>query len=496
MSKATPARRAALSVLERAEKRGAYVRELLDASDAVRALDARDASFAVRLALGTTAAAGTLDELLDRFVAKPRSVAPSVRLALRMAAFEIIYLNTPSAAAVSQGVELVRSRARSAAGLANAVLRKVAAHADAYLRADDAPENDRELVASARRAGLPVWLARRMRAGFEAAGAGAEEKFAQTCDAALEPAPVYVHASGALGPDAFERRAAGEGLALAGPPAPLAGAYALVSPRALAGSRLAREQALAVSDFAAQVVAAAAARPGTVLELGSGRGTKTYVIEALLRQLGRGATRAGGLRHVAVDLYEGKARLNRERLERAGLAAGVACVAADAADLLGEAGRTVLLGSDTLAGRCARGFDTVLLDAPCSGTGTMRRHPEIPWRLAPADVDPAQPNSLPALQRALLGEAARCVAFGGTLIYATCSVLREENEDVLGEFLASREGARFSVVPFADALSQAGADDALAAWARARQTPQGFLRTYPAPGSCDGHFAAALVKRA
>ena len=203
MSKATPARRAALSVLERAEKRGAYVRELLDASDAVRALDARDASFAVRLALGTTAAAGALDELLDRFVAKPRSVAPSVRLALRMAAFEIIYLNTPSAAAVSQGVELVRSRARSAAGLANAVLRKVAAHADAYLRADDAPENDRELVASARRAGLPVWLARRMRAGFEAAGAGAEEKFAQTCDAALEPAPVYVHASGALGPDAW-----------------------------------------------------------------------------------------------------------------------------------------------------------------------------------------------------------------------------------------------------------------------------------------------------
>ena len=235
---------------------------------------------------------------------------------------------------------------------------------------------------------------------------------------------------------------------------------------------------------------------GTVLELGSGRGTKTYVIEALLRQLGDGAPCADGLRHVAVDLYEGKARLNRERLERAGLSAGVACVAADAADLLGEAGRAVPLGSDTLAGRCARGFDTVLLDAPCSGTGTMRRHPEIPWRLEPADVDPALPSSLPALQRALFGEAARCVAPGGTLIYATCSVLREENEDVLEEFLASSCGACFDVLPFSDALAQTGADDALAAWARARQTPSGFLRTHPAPGSCDGHFAAALVKRA
>lgn len=494
MSKATPARRAALSVLERAEKRGAYVRELLDASDAVRALDARDASFAVRLALGTTAAAGTLDELLDRFVAKPRSVAPSIRLALRMAAFEILYLNTPSAAAVSQGVELVRSRARSAAGLANAVLRKVAAHADAYLRADDASGPDRELVAAARRAGLPVWLARRLRSGLEAVGADAEDAFSQMCAAALEPAPVYVHASGALGPDAFERRAAGEGLALAAPPAPLAGAYALASPRALAASRLAREQALAVSDFAAQVVAAAAARPGALLELGAGRGTKTYVIESLLLQLGDGAPCADGLRHVAVDLYKGKARLNRERLERAGLSAGVACMAADAADLLGEAGRAVPLGGDTLAECCARGFDTVLLDAPCSGTGTMRRHPEIPWRLEPADVDPAQPNSLPALQRALLGEAARCVAPGGTLIYATCSVLREENEGVLEEFLASSCGACFDVLPYADALAQAGADDALAAWARARQTPSGFLRTHPAPGSCDGHFAAALVK--
>ncbi len=495
MSKATPARRAALSVLERAEKRGAYVRELLDASDAVRALDARDASFAMRLALGATASSGTIDELLDRFVAKPRSVAPSVRLALRMAAFEILYLNTPPAAAVSQGVELVRSRARSAAGLANAVLRKVAAHADAYLRADDAPENDRELVASARRAGLPVWLARRMRAGFEAAGAGAEETFAQTCDAALEPAPVYVHASGALWPDAFERRAAGEGLALEGPPALLAGAYTLAAPRVLAGSCLAREQALAVSDFAAQVVAAAAARPGSLLELGAGRGTKTYVIESLLRQFGCDAPVGDAPRHVAVDLYEGKARLNSERLERAGLAAGVACVAADAADLLGASGRAVFVGHDTLAARCACGFDTVLLDAPCSGTGTMRRHPEIPWRLTPADVDPACPNSLPALQRALLSEAARCVAPGGTLVYATCSVLPEENEAVVEEFLASRTGACFDAVPFADALARSGAGDALAAWVRSHQTPAGFLRTHPALGSCDGHFAAALVKR-
>ena len=92
-------------------------------------------------------------------------------------------------------------------------------------------------------------------------------------------------------------------------------------------------------------------------------------------------------------------------------------------------------------------FDTVFIDAPCSGTGTMRRHPEIPWRLTEKDVT----VELPKLQLTMLKEAAARVAAGGELIYATCSVFDEENTQVVDAFLASPEGAGFSVAPLSEA---------------------------------------------
>jgi broad specificity phosphatase PhoE len=105
------------------------------------------------------------------------------------------------------------------------------------------------------------------------------------------------------------------------------------------------------------------------------------------------------------------------------------------------------------------------IDAPCTGSGTLRRHPEISWRLVPADI-----GSLAALQLELLRAAAVRVAAGGTLIYATCSVLRVEDEDVVEAFLASEEGAPFVWVdPEAPGV--------------------------PAIGGPDGHFCARLKRR-
>ena len=152
----------------------------------------------------------------------------------------------------------------------------------------------------------------------------------------------------------------------------------------------------------------------------------------------------------AVDLHEYRARLHAERMQQAGIE-----------DVMSLAGDACAL--DAIDGILSH-YDAVLLDAPCSGTGTMRRHPEIRWNLTPDDV-----TELAVLQRALLDEAARHVAVGGTLVYATCSILDEENQQVVDGFLAAQ------------------AQDA---W----RVGEGSFATLPALDGPDGHFAAVLQR--
>ena len=127
MSTLSPARKVAASLLGECRRRNGRIRDIARDSSAAAALSPQDRALAYRLALGVTSACALLDELVDAHVRRPSSLEPRVRDALRMATFELCYLDTPSAAAVSQGVELVRSVAPRAAGLANAVLRRVSA---------------------------------------------------------------------------------------------------------------------------------------------------------------------------------------------------------------------------------------------------------------------------------------------------------------------------------------------------------------------------------
>ena len=153
----------------------------------------------------------------------------------------------------------------------------------------------------------------------------------------------------------------------------------------------------------------------------------------------------------------------------------------------------VLAPLDAAAGE-RRFFDAVLVDAPCSGTGTMRRHPEIPWRLESGDVAPG--GALPTLQLRVLKQAASRVAPGGMLVYATCSVLPAENADVVAAFLASEEGRAFDAEPLSEA--PIFREDAF----RDAGGPGGALRDSrgvlpdrsPSRGGMDGHFAARLVR--
>ena len=476
MTELSPARRVALDILLELEESGAYARDVLDASPAVRALDRRDAGLAMRLVLGVVATYGCLDELIDTYCDKPGRMNARIRNALRIAAFELLYLGAEPRVVVSQGVELVRTRAKSAAGFANAVLRRACDDRERYLQALDVPAGEeRALVACARQGGLPVWFAEELLSSL------GDARMRELVVSAFEPAPVAVCVN-PLDAAAYDEVSSCLLAGAAGYPAPPGTCVPIAASRLVALDTLHRAGAV-VCDLNAQLVAMAATAPGDALEVGAGRGTKTFVMAAQAKRCGieRSA--------VALELSKKRTRLNRRRMERAGLAEGLRFVTGDGCDL-----DRALARLDGEAGERMR-FDSVLVDAPCSGTGTVRRHPEIPWRLQPDDLDSVVPDSLPRLQLAMLKEAATRVRAGGQLIYATCSVLREENEGVVDAFLASDQGRGFKLEPVSQAqLFQRAEFSAAAAYVRNHETDRGMFQSAPAPEAFDGHFCARLIR--
>ena len=438
MAKVTVARRTACELLGEVRRRDARARDVMRSSERMARLGERDRAFATRLVLGVIGTRGLLDERLEAHMRG--KCEPKVRDALRLSAFELLFLGTPEAAAVSQGVELVRGIRPRAAGLANAVLRKVASE-DVPTRAAAV-----DVVASGAASvglsdlewvsGYPAWL-------LERVGAIRED----VARSALEPAPVYVATNRACHDDDETFRLLAE-KRLEPHFCDLAGSFELGRPAGLAGSGLVEHADVVVADLSAQRIASmVGVRPGErVLEVGQGRGTKTLLIESC-------ALRAGGTAPlVGIDSVDFKSRVASRRMEMAGLGDVVSCLCYDA----------TRLDADDLPLELGTEFDVVFVDAPCSGTGTLRRHPEIARTLTCADVE-----SLCALQLRMLGAASTRVAPGGRLWYATCSLLGEENEGVVEAFLGTSQGDRFVLTG-------------------------DLLRSHPTLGGPDGHYAACL----
>ncbi len=404
-----PARRAALRLFSECRRRDARARDLLRESPVMEALDARDRALATRLVLGAVAARGELDRVVNGHLRARSALEPLVRDALRVAAFEILYLDTPTQVAVSQGVELVRSASRRAAGLGNAVLRRVADEdAPALAAARGRLASGAVSVDDLCRVGaLPVWLAARTLEDLGAQGA------ASYAASALEP----LCASVATNPAKHDVGQTRGLLADAGcepSDGPVPGSFVLGRPAALNATGLVASCDVLPCDLAAQeVVASIGVTPDDqVLEVGQGRGTKSILLAA------------AGARLVSVEVDAKKSGLAARRMAEAGVAGRVTCVCDD--------GRSL--------GRVEGAFDVVFVDAPCSGTGTLSRHPEIAWSLR----EDAVPE-LSGLQLSILRAASRRVAPGGRLAYSTCSVLREEDEAVVEAFLAAPEGAGFKL---------------------------------------------------
>ena len=454
------------------------MRDLLRSSAGMARLAPRDRALASRLALGVTATYGALNLMIDSHLAgSRRHLEPRMRDALQVATYELCWLDTPVSVVVSQGVELVRSVSPRAAGLANAVLHHVASE-DA-LAVDAAivrlRDGGSDLLApdAALASGMPEWLVYQL---ISSCGADACREVAL---AQLVPAPVYVAANPALmTEDETVRRLCDAGLDPT--PTALPGSWTLGTPARLAPSGLVGNAVVLPTDLAAQVVAhIAAPRPGErLLEVGQGRGTKTALLQA-------SSLAAGGFADiVAIDSQEGKVRAASSRMAVAGMSAHVASLAFDGCELDRPDLPAELTGS----------FDTVFIDAPCSGTGTLRRHPEIVWGLERGSVAINRPDGLPALQLQMLRSASARVRLGGALVYATCSLLSQEDEEVVSEFLEGAEGEGFELVSALEAPGVLALGVAGRALVAADVDRDGTYVTHPTPGGCDGHFCARMVR--
>jgi 16S rRNA (cytosine967-C5)-methyltransferase len=447
---ASLARQAALQVVTRVRERSAYAHETLDSVFRETKLDRRDSAFATRLAYGTVAVRGTLDEALLRHLRDPGRLEPAVGDALAVSAYEILFMRTPARAAVSQGVDLAKSVKPGVAGLANAVLRRLAEEAEGFPWGDPVSDDS----ALARLHGHPLWLAKLW---IEELG---RETAAQVMAANNEPAPLFL---ASVSPSAAQGEilTALEDAGAQPQPGELSGSIVAGDPIAALRTDLVRQRSVVVVDAGAQLAAALVPlkQGGTVVEFGAGRGTKSLLMAARAQ---RDDTQ---IEVVAADVHGFKL----ERLAEDASQLGIAGIKTVVADVL----------SETLP--VAEGqVDAVLVDAPCSGFGTLRRHPDRRWRAKPEEID-----SVASIGERMLQEAARLVGPGGFVVYSTCTITARENAKVISAFLESDEGLAFSIDPLEEHVPEA--------WRRFVHD-EGWFQSLPEPGGPDGHFIARLVR--
>ena len=472
MAKLAPARAAALDLAAQCRRKHARMRDFLRTSHKMDVLGEKDRALATRLLLGSVSAVGELDRVLASYLPKRRHLEPKLRDALRLATFEILYLHTPKHVAVSQGVEMARRASAQATGLANAILRRIAT--DVSPRVDEAyarlrAGNDERLLEDlAHVSGQPDWLCQKLVASMGVSVA------TSLLPHVLEPAPVYVALREGLSQDvlsAFDPHAS-----------VVPQSFFLESPAGLAASDLVARAKVLPADISSQLVAllALSGREKTLLEIGQGRGTKTILLQQNAALLNH------ALHITAIDIDPQKVEIARKRLVEAAVDNQVTSVVFNAAEL----------GAREANGELPRGlsdtFDTVFIDAPCSGAGTLRRHPEIGWSLDEGAV--CSDGILPKVQKDILVAASGKVAAHGTLVYATCSPLYEEDEAVVEAFLATEEGSSFEPEDITESAAFELLSDAGKQVVQKAQTKTGYAHFgyQPAILDADQHFLAKL----
>jgi 16S rRNA (cytosine967-C5)-methyltransferase len=429
----------AFDILTRVEG-GAYASILLAQKESE--LEPRDRALCHELVMGVLRWQLWLDRLGEHFTKRPSAdLDIGIRLILRLGIYQLRFLSrVPASAIVNESVNLVhRARLRSAGTLVNAVLRRAARE----LGIDPAQNISDPLERLAVATSHPSWLIDRW---TRALGIEQAEAFARANN---QPAPIAfrVVSQHASEDEVITRLRAGGAML---EPSRIAKHAWRISGNGQLFSELVDGGQLYVQDEASQMVAQALdAQAGErVLDLCAAPGSKATQIADELKNTGV---------LIASDFYAHRLRIVRETTERHGLS-NVHCL--------------TLNGLEPLPFR-ENTFDRVLVDAPCSGTGTFRHNPEIRWRISADDID-----DLASRQKRLLLNAAPLVKPGGRLVYSTCSVEPEENESVVQTFLENNINFSLLSLPLNEGQDSAGT------W-----------RTWPQRDDTDGFFVASLQRR-
>jgi 16S rRNA (cytosine967-C5)-methyltransferase len=437
----SPARIAAFEILLRVERQNAFAAELLHSS-VYQEITAADHRLATELVMGVLRWRSVLDEQVARFSSiRLAKLDPQVLTALRLGVYQLMFLDRiPARAAIHESVELVkRARKRSAVAFTNGILRKIGASKPGNLP----PEKIENVSQLAEAYAHPLRLVERWAQEF------GMEAVLQICryDQQVPATALTVLDSETI------RKIEEHGIQLR------PGCLLAASRRLVAGD-LAKipaqlQQKIAVQDEASQLVALLAGTGSRILDCCAAPGGKTRVLAR---------NNPGGL-VIAADLHPRRADLLRRLVQ----APNVRVIAADAKFL-----------------PTTPDFDRILVDVPCSGTGTLSRNPEIKWRLKPEDL-----RDLQILQTAILRSAMQHLVPGGTLVYSTCSLEKEENEEVIESALAD---GSFRLRDCRERLLELRTEGKLL-WQDVDSLTRGpYLRTVPGVHPCDGFFAAILEK--
>jgi 16S rRNA (cytosine967-C5)-methyltransferase len=453
---ASAARTVAFEILLRVESEDSYAVELLHSSR-LEMLSSRDRALATELVIGALRwqslldhrLAGVSSERLDR-------LDREVLVALRLGVYQLEFLTrVPARAAIFESVELVKAaRKRSAAAFVNAVLRKV----DEVGKEDvfAAILNAQNAAGLAHIAAHPAWLVERW------VGAYGLERARRICsyDQKIPATTIRIHGDANTQRET-EAELAANGLNLE--PGQLLSAARTIIAGDVIAARAYQDGRLSIQDEGSQLVALVASdrelsEGGGILDCCAAPGGKTGVL----------ARRHPRSRVFATELHPHRARLLRDRIHLPNVQV-----------LVADAGRLPF----------AARFERILVDVPCSGTGTLARNPEIKWRLKPRDL-----LDLQARQATILKAALAQLAASGRLVYSTCSLEPEENEAVV-EAVLDRD-AEFELVDMTGELERLR---------DGRELPEGvdvaslvdgrYLRTIPGVHDCDGFFAAMIRRK-
>jgi 16S rRNA (cytosine967-C5)-methyltransferase len=450
----SPARMAAFDILLRVERERSYASELLHA-DARQSLSKADHALTTELVMGVLRWRSTLDRELATASSQPLAKLDlEILIALRLALYQFRWLTrVPVRAALHESVELVkRARKRSAAPFVNAVLRKLSSTtAERHGISDDTLLSGQILADTWSH---PLWMVERWvrRYGLAAARHICEH------NQSIPPTSIRLRSFQA------EEELTSEGMTLL--PGNILSSARQVQNGDIHASNAFRTGQAVIQDEASQLVAALLDRTTRadsirVLDCCAAPGGKTLVV----------ADRNPESTITATEIYPHRARLMKTLLHfPASSSTRIQLVVADA---------RCLPFSST--------FDRVLADVPCSGTGTLARNPEIKWRLTIDDL-----SALHRLQVDILRSAMNHVGAAGRVIYSTCSMEVEENENVVEEVLA--ENSAFRVIECSTILDRLKAEGELL-WPHTGSLTRGpYLRTIPGLHPCDGFFAAILER--